>query len=293
MTLDDFPRWKKEMECLLTMKKLKAYITRLPLEDNDEDAQLDDQALAYITIGIDNSLRFIIDGHLSSFSAWRRLNEYTANNTRPLLMNLLDQIQALKQKGGESMQDYWARAMKLRDQLASAGNPVDDVRFAHTLIKGLLFKDAPSISSVIGIYKYDRQPPMSIETLRLNLMQAETDMDQGGNSSGQDKALVTIQKKGKSVSFAPTDTHPISNVTCFYCHKKGHVIAQCRKRKAVQGHGHLGNRNPGESTSTNHPRSHVALALASITDIDTMNIDTQTWLVPWTPALAAHAIGSP
>lgn len=132
---------------------------------------------------------------------------------------------------------------------------VDNVEVLKRMVKD----SPPTLNEVIRILKADEVATQemdrmvgrsaNIHTVRHDRLQQQTPRK---NNSGRDRTGMERGGSCKNCIFihSSTDQCPAINMECFYCQKKGHMIAKCRKRQAAGG----ANQRPA-STHHNTTRS--------------------------------------
>jgi hypothetical protein len=195
----------------------------------------------------------------------------------------------LKRVPNEPLAEYLARAFKLKSSVAAAGVNISDDDMSLYLLRGL--GDDEHFALVKGLYTIDvsdkSKPAPSLATLVAQLQAFDINFGKKPSTSrsGSNPATALIAPSG---GFRPKfngggSSRPATNgyklkpfmrqqsptlpgtskpgVVCYYCRKSGHVIRDCRARKASEARKgqHLHGRNSGPPskppTFSNRPNS--------------------------------------
>lgn len=173
-------------------------------------------------------------------------------------LDLHEELLKFKLLPNESMADYTARAFKLRDTNVAAGLVITDDQMGLYIIRGL--GDDERFGVLKSMYALD----VSKSTLNLSTLLAQLRALECANSMSSVKTASRVGNPaaaliapnafkprfnggsaGRPNGFRPkpftrqqsgpaVPGHAKPNVVCFYCKKSGHVIRDCRARKASE-----------------------------------------------------------
>ena len=130
---------------------------------------------------------------------------------------------------GEPLTKYVGRATDLRDKLAAAGFEVKDEEVVLSILAGLP-KEYETVVAVLEL----SDATLKLDDLLPKLLQAEQRMPRG--EKGPEAAYFSRRMgqdwKAKSGASGAGSAGRKETRECFYCGKRGHLKADCRKKKA-------------------------------------------------------------
>ena len=237
LDVDNYATWSTKMKYLLITKGYWDVVLQTPSTANDPT---DRKALAMIGLCVEDHHLTTIESCNNAKEAWDTLAAVYKAKSTALVLKLKKELNALKKLPDEPVTKYVARARSIRDQLQAAGHKISDDDVVLAVLAGL-----PSeYDMLVCVLENAATTPTLQDVLSKALMveQREIPIEEGNGM-----ALFTKTSKQK---FKPRK----EKRRCFHCNKPGHVIADCRQRKAEES-----------KRSTSDGRPGLALATAKIT----------------------------
>ena len=201
----------------------------------------DQQLLGYLLNSITKEVLVQVATATSSAEAWESLETMFSAQSRARVTNLRMQLSNLK-KGGMTMEAYFNKIRKIKDELAAAGKLVDDDEVVSYILNGLDFDYNPIVSTILG-----RAEPISLSDLYSQLLSYDLRMEMyqdGGQyqssanaaargRGGRNRGRGSNRGRGRGgrgvqISNAGPNT-PKKNikVRCQICKKVGHEAPSC------------------------------------------------------------------
>lgn len=178
---------------------------------SEVDEQKRDSALAYILTSVDNSCKAMVWQMRCPNKAWNTLKETFKSVSEASTDAKLSRLQAVVLKKGEHIVEYSKRILGLVSELENAGHVVSEVEQERALLRGLP-KDYDVTVETVMSFKHaysEAVPKLIVREIRLRDAEDATPL-----------ALATTTPAWKQ------------SRKCFYCGKPGHVVRDCRKKKA-------------------------------------------------------------
>ena len=254
----NYATWSKKMEAYLNFKGLGGPLT-------SEEAADGSKCLGAITLAVEDSILPLIANAATAKAAWDKLAEIYKTKSTASVIRLKAALNSLRKSTSEPITTYIGRAAELRSSLLAGGYDLSDLDFALAVLSGLT-SDYKMIKTIIE----NTEPFPSSDAIIAKLLSEESKL---GTSPSNERAFYT---KGKTHGFRsgagfyrppppmagkdnyssrpkPAGFANKADLECHYCHKKGHFIAECHKRKAVEarkGPGFGSNPRPGNSNAS-------------------------------------------
>ena len=253
-------KWARQMRFLLASRELSAAITEA---DHPKSAVVK----GILGLAVSEKYQDLVDTANSAKAAWDALEAKFAAKNNARLLDLLREFSNLQMASGESTDDYVSRAKSLSSALEAAGEKVSDRQIVAQVLNGL----GREFNNLVDILTEKAEQP-TLEKVQDSLRQHENRRlkqdrsSSGATTSGRGKAFTAA---GSSRPATPPPRKPSSSRTklvkrCNYCHKLGHLAAECRKRLADEEQ----TRVPGPSFRPGVARGgkQVGLAASSTSD---------------------------
>ena len=206
----------------------------------DEESQKlvtkDDQALVDICLSVGDEQIIYVEGKNTANEAWKALATVYENAGVAHKMHLLDRLSNTRLRFSESAKAHIEEMRSIQTRLQSIGMALD--KEFHVLY---LLRSLPDEYSGLVVTLENASVELSLEDINARILREESrlkgaDLNPGGSPAGQ-----AYFGKGKKPFY------------CSYCHRKGHSINFCWKRRAEQGQksngggGSSGGSNSGSS----------------------------------------------
>jgi hypothetical protein len=256
---ENYQTWSVKVTDILTDLGLIDYpMGRIPKPSApDTDATVvewykkDRQALSAIRLRVADGPLIYITTSPTSKDAWDILaRTYQPKGAIAIVLLRRKLMRALCQEGGE-IEEHIRNLTFIRQRLASLGSPLTEPEFCITLLTSL----PDSWNSFIqGV---DTTSLDDSSRLIARILEQERQRTAKPNSDEVALAAKFSHKQGKYNS----------NVTCYGCGRKGHVIADCRDTKA--GKTFTKEQKERNGQSRNYPRQSGRAHVTEETDRDT------------------------
>jgi hypothetical protein len=233
----NYEEWGARLKFTLLTKGLPNALT------DDTNATVSSKALGYLGQSLDPCYHEDVMSCTTAKQAWTKLQALFSKKNQAMLSTLEDEFHSAKHSPQqESVHQYVNKLVGLQRRLMTAGVHVGDESLNRTIIRGL-----PSDTYGTFSERYlHGKATYSLEELKTALQNIEA----GAKHKSQDKAVV-LQHTGPK-PFKPNQgrfrgggsssrtynnnkgnrqPRPFSGA-CHYCQKVGHMLKDCRKKKA-------------------------------------------------------------
>jgi hypothetical protein len=235
-------------------------------------ADHDDQAKGWLVSFVENNYVDLVCNAESTVAALAALERVFVTNSTACVDMLSEKLDTLRMDEGETINDIFTRIKELGSQLASAGRAVHDGDLARKLLRALPsdydnFREGQ-------LYARSADNPLTLANLLPLLLTKEQSVL--ATKASRPKALYSgaatgraeaaFNRGGSNGGNRNNDRRSNPAKTCNYCHNKGHLAFECRKRQqdsqAAGGFGgaRSGGGAPGGSDSRGGARSSSARA---------------------------------
>ncbi len=239
------PYWSVQTKCWLGSKDLFRWIKQKPAAGEDSvvsaaDRAADSKALYIIGMTLTEEHYTLFEECETAMEAWEALANLFKNKSQARRLQLKTEMSNLRMETGESLTKYFARAKRLKSQLASVGTQVPDDELALTVLAGL-----PDEYAMIRKIMVNTDKALSMDEVLPKLMMDETSHDKPQSGT---KAYVAKPGSGhapRRQAGAPYtfSKKPKEDRKCHHCGKPGHFKKDCWKRQREEqgsssSHGH-------------------------------------------------------
>jgi hypothetical protein len=160
---------------------------------------------------------------------WDALENLYRSKSTARRQQLRRSLAGLKKGPEESLTAYIARACGIRDALRATGHDVEEDTVVGAVLAGL----PEAYDMTIEILEASEEG-MELDAVVAKLLLTEQRHERKTGTSESVTALIAQGNRQKKTSFqkvAGQGQHgPRKTIECWYCGKKGHTQAQCRKR---------------------------------------------------------------
>ena len=222
---DNYAVWSVKMKAFLTIKDLWDAVSG----QGEPKAGTDEKALAQLSLHVKDHHLHMLSKATTAAEAWQKLEAvYQAKSTARQL-HLKRELNSLRKEPHEPLVQYVNRATDMRDQLLAAGHTVEDQELIMCILAGLP-REFDTVVAVLEI----TDSKLELGAVLAKLLQAEQRL--GGGERADNRALFT-NKASKPQHRAGTGSSGNAK-ECWYCGKRGHLKAECQKKKRDEQRGH-------------------------------------------------------
>jgi hypothetical protein len=235
---DNYSIWRTRMRGFLQSKGLGAAIM------NAEDAD-NEKAKGLLIMCVEDQHLQTVSTAETAADAWTALENLYQQRSTASRIRLKREMSTLRKRDDESVAEYISRARSLADQIEAAGAEMDEDSILHSVLSGLPAKYDMIVTIMTTA---DELPSLAEAQAKLLLVEGDRKTNtrgngeaayfssSGGNNKGStppsgSKVYVPPHKRSEGHKGNYSGGRPEKR-TCFYCKKKGHLKADCRKRKA-------------------------------------------------------------
>ena len=241
----NFSSWKIRLLIVLREMELEKYIeSNLPMPKNESEKvtwKRHNKAMKIIIDSVKDHILLSIANLQTAFEMFSSIqNTFEINNTSRLL-TLKQDLLYIKMKNGESITSYFLRITKLKDQLATMKNQVDDKELSMISLRGL------PLSWETFIQGLSSQPKLpKFDQLKNECTQEESRLASRGLSTNQEGDVQALyaksnkkrkfkhNKKEFNKNHKSHKQRDWSKVRCFKCDKIGHSYYVCPEKQKIQ-----------------------------------------------------------
>lgn len=166
----------------------------------------------------------------------------SARAKRQLLQTLRSEFEILRMKQGESVSDYFSRAMAIVNKMRTYGDKVDDVMLIEKILRSMTSKFNFVVCSIEEANDIDE---LSIDELQSSLLVHEQKLNQsehveqalkasmenqlslGGRGRGRSRGRGMRHGESRGMGRGGRYTDK-SHIECYRCHKFGYYRSECR-----------------------------------------------------------------
>ena len=221
----NYATWAARMECHLTSSDVWAAV-------GAADHEASAKAKAIIGLAVGDQYLSLVMGCSTAKAAWDALKGLFAAQSSARKLALKKEFNGLSMEDGESSSKFVARAKALGEAMAAAGYELPDEEIIMSLLAGLpedydmlvttltMSGGELSLEEVqVALLQYEQQ----LHARKARASEPSTSSSKGATAKAYAADGSRSQKRGGRGSKASTE--------CYYCHKLGHIAADCYKRK--------------------------------------------------------------
>lgn len=252
--------WKRHTQNVLEAKDLWKVVSG---QEQNLNKEIQARALLTSALSAENQMRVICCNDAKSI--WQRLERIHENKSTFERQSLLAKLFSYKIQSARDIAKAFAELEMLRAKLTMLGENVSDEVMMTVILKGL-----PSqFSTFIQIWRNTPATERTFNELLTRIMAEMADEDQPSekvlftqpkgrfNKKGGFKGKPRFNKnRGKPGGYSLKDTNGQLK-KCEFCHKNGHIKADCYSFRRTQNNNKEGqqNSNKGANKPTYHPNS--------------------------------------
>ena len=283
----NYGTWSVRMKALLIAKGLWGAVS-----GEEESDEHDLQAHCEVILRVTDPLLPMLSRCTGGKEAWEQLEMTYQSKLKARAMSLRRELVHIKKAPSETLSAYTNRARNLWTELTTTGVEFPATELTEVVLAGLP-KDYETVVDVL----HTMESPLDLDSILPKLLVVETRLDKqdhadtkalfshsgvyrgqgsrlsnssfaGGSRGGGHPARSSTGGPSASLSSSSSSTgagqRSAADKTCFYCGKKGHIKADCRKRQHDLQH----------KRTTLHAEAHVALVASDSTSSSTTTAHT-------------------
>lgn len=228
LDIHNYGSWSTRLKWLLLSKDLWRLV-EAPAKD--EDKEKDQKALAIIGLHTKDHHHSTLEPCTTAKEAWDTLADIFKKQGVARQLQLRKQLTNLTKAAAEPITQYVGRAQDIRQQLAATGYTVKDDEVVLSILGGL--PPAYEVITTVLETASDKVPTVGDVLAKLLLVEQRI----VAATTEKDKAFYTRdapkqQRRQSSQGQRQHDSKPRKEQReCHYCHKPGHLRANCFKRQ--------------------------------------------------------------
>jgi gag-polypeptide of LTR copia-type len=225
---DDYGTWSEKMKmCLALEKCLTITETGLPENPTAADIEKDQHARALIGIRLSNQHLGLYKASNSAKALWDALEGMFNQKNKARRLSLRRALSSMKKSPAESLSMYFARAMKLRDELIGADQDISEDEVVCAVLAGLPYQYEVSIT----ILQHSDKELTITDCLSSLLLVEHKLLNKEEEAPVAYHAGVSLARPGRGGGGGAYKGGRDTRV-CHYCHEAGHIMSNCHARKA-------------------------------------------------------------
>jgi hypothetical protein len=224
-----FTLWQVKMRALLTHQGLHKVLLgkeKMPQDLTQEDAEdMDLKALSAIQLCLSNEVLQEVLEETKAAGLWLKLESLYMTKSLSNKLYLKQRLYLLRMSEGTSIKSHLDEFNSILNDLKRMVDKIDDEDMAILLLCSL----PPSYKNFRESFIIGREE-LNLEDVKAALLSKELLEKQTGDSEGTSSHDIAFLASENSVRDGGGKAKH-KNLTCNYCHKKGHIKADCLKLK--------------------------------------------------------------
>lgn len=217
-----------------------------------ETAKKDAKALFFIQQAVHESAFANITAEATTKEAWTILKTAFQGSSKVVvikLQGLRQMFETLNMNQGETVQSFLARVTAIVNQIRSCGEDLSEKTVVMKVLRSLTTKFDHVVAAIedskdLSNYTFDElMGSLQVHEVRLNRLEVKDDTkafctrsefssrQQQGRRRGNGRGRDSRRGRGKPTDNQQHYYQSKKDVECYYCHKKGHMQADCYKKK--------------------------------------------------------------
>jgi len=249
LDLDNYGTWSSRMKYLLIHKGLWEAVQAE--EGVGVDRKEDQKALALIGLHVADHHLVMLDACSTAKEAWTALESVYKTRSNARKLQLRKELASLRKEQSEPLSKYVARARSLWNDLTATGHSMALTELTFMVLAGL----PKEYETTVAILETsDSELDLDVVTAKLLHTEERLAHMEEGDPKGYTKALFVRGDGGRGQwsggvggvggrrgdNLLPTTkstTPRYADKECYYCGRKGHIKAECRKKKEDEAAG--------------------------------------------------------
>jgi len=233
---DNYATWSVRMRAVLIQKGLWQAVQDTGAATGAEcaaSAEADQKALALLILCVKDHHLAAMSACATACEAWTSLESVYKSKSVARRQQLKRELNHLKKLPTEPVTKFVGRARALWNDLAAAGEKIEEADIVWAALNGL----PAEYATLIEVLETTGSPLKLDEALSklLKVEQRIVSKDEVAGAyvarSGQQRFSSRVQPAGRSaVRSSAARSSTVEQRKCYYCGKPGHIKAECRKR---------------------------------------------------------------
>ncbi|KAJ4817458.1 polyprotein [Rhynchospora pubera] len=254
---ENFEFWSIKMATLFKSQGLWDLVDKGTTATDAETQKKDAKALFFLQQAVHESIFSKIAAATSANQAWTTLKTAYQGSAKVVavkLQGLRRDFETLFMKQGETIQDFLSRASSIVNQIQACGEEVTNSTLVAKVLRSLTPKFDHVVAAIeeskdLSTYTFDElMGSLQVHEARLKRTEERDDTrafytkyeasgERSYNTRGRGRGRTSQRGRGgrgrgrSAENKQQTDGQPRKDVECFYCHKPGHMQAECYKKQ--------------------------------------------------------------
>lgn len=221
----NYPSWRFIIEKVIKNRKLqKVTFEEVKQENVEANADKETEAQELLANSLESNIVTKVLTCNTAHQIWVRLESIYQLKGEGNIESLLTKFWSIKMTEEEEMASWIGRVEELASEIKSSGEEISDRALRAKLIGGLTSR----YDGFARAWNATTQPERTLTKLIDRLIQDENIFREKEDTS-KSKTDIALYSKNRKNPIHSTNSSYESR-SCNYCHKKGHLIAECRKR---------------------------------------------------------------
>lgn len=245
---ENYQVWRYKIELLLIKEDLWPVVTeKAPVDATQLAAwnKSDGKARAYIGLFIEDNQIIHVRTKVTAKAMWESLQDYHQKSTLSNKVRLLRRLCRMRLPEGGNMHTHLNAMDECIDELTTLGETLAET-FAVSLYLSSL---SESYSVLITALESRAEADLTKSMVKNKMLEEYKRRQDIENASASDESALKVYSKQGTTS-------EISQTSCFFCKKKGHVNSDCRKFASWKKKKDTGNHGRNQANTVQN-ESHV------------------------------------